>query len=576
MDQPRDDEEMLDEDYWEDEGTSDDFEDMEPNSEEEEIEEMLQEEAMTSEKAESDGEGGQNFPIEIMEDEPEVLKSDAEPEEPKGVADPIEQHPGSSKQEKRPPATPLKSSKSHHTFSRRSGRYKNRSFKGYPKSYMNSSPRKIVRAYKRRAIVKHVPVGRILESSTTKKKVDTIKFAEDSDSSDISIDREDPLQNVPSSTSLLNSKLVKCWTTLKRIPINEEPSIEIVKGPPVVLDPLVNKKKIVFKSKEGDDTVKVVKVVHKPEPLQEYRFPSIPKIRDVKTRNINLILNKPSISAPAPKNVKVVLQKSSNGTYSFVTNGKILPPESFPKAIVYPQYEKQKELKSQEPSTSAQAAVRSIPQMSQGKISFSEPTSITSQSGSSRPSPVPQPEPAPMEAEDLFMIDDDDDEESSPAPPPRRIIVKKFPEPMKQPSPEPFKYIIPQCMLMAQNDRLKIVDENSSSSNSSDNPESCENGDLFVIDQDVDGQKSPPSPPSSVSNSRRKSSLVPLSTDDEPVFEEPFRMPSRPQTNVDLIDSLAKCRVLVRSMLKKLNMPQIDFSTTEGDEYVNMYKMLRN
>lgn len=484
--------------------------------------------------------------------------------------------------EKKLPPTPPKAARK---VFRSSGRFRMRAVKGYPRSYINSSPRRIVRAYKRRAIVKHVPVGRILDDSKRKKKIEPVKFAEDSDSSDISIDREDPLQNESDgATTSLNNKLGKCGTTIKKIPINDEPAIEIIKGPPVVLDPLVQTKKIVFHSKDDDKTVKVVRVVHQPQNAKSYTLPTIPKTREVKMKSIDNIINKPWFSSTAPKkmpvlNQKVVLKKAANGTYSFVTDGRTLPPESFPKAIVYSQYEKQKEQKNHQnplPSTSSQ----SMPKIPLSVVTTIPPTSIVSHAKRSVVSPLPMSSRPPptqsdsmqMNVEDLFIIDEndnDDDEEHVPAPlpskPPQRAA--RLPPPAaKLAPPEPVKYVIAQNMLMGQNDRLKIIDESSNSSNSSDNAESCGNGDLFVLDDECQR----------ASTNRRKAAHIPANNE-EPIFEEaPFHMPSRPQANIDLIDNLAKYRVLVRSMLKKLNMPQIDFSATEGDEYVNMYKMLRN
>lgn len=145
----------------------------------------------------------------------------------------------------------------------------------------------------------------------------------------------------------------------------------------------------------------------------------------------------------------------------------------------------------------------------------------------------------------------------------------------REKTPEPVKYVIPQDLLFSQTEKVKIVAQNLTNLEEKVSLESVGENDLFVIDNEPEEERKPQQEPAPFSKNRRKTTLVPKTDDDEIMFEEqPFQMPLRPQTNIDLIENLAKYRALVSSLLERLSMPQIDFNE-DGDEYINMYKIFR-
>lgn len=146
----------------------------------------------------------------------------------------------------------------------------------------------------------------------------------------------------------------------------------------------------------------------------------------------------------------------------------------------------------------------------------------------------------------------------------------------REKTPEPVKYIIPQDMLFSKTDKIKEIPKELNNLEDIDLPKTLKEIELFVIENEPEEEKRPQSEATSSNKSRRKATLVPKKDDDEMMFEnqEQFIIPVRPQVNIDLIDNLAKCRGLVTSLLEKLKMPQIDF-TEDGDEFINMYKILR-
>ena len=147
---------------------------------------------------------------------------------------------------------------------------------------------------------------------------------------------------------------------------------------------------------------------------------------------------------------------------------------------------------------------------------------------------------------------------------------------------EPEKYVIPQDLLMSSSsDRIKKISREPLGMDTENNAINDNCPDLFVMESDaaftLDEQQSSGSQASSSSKNRRKTSLVPKTNfDDDMVFEEEnFRMPPRPSENIELIETLASYRVLVSGLLKKLQVPPIDFST-DSDDYINTYKIFKN
>lgn len=133
-------------------------------------------------------------------------------------------------------------------------------------------------------------------------------------------------------------------------------------------------------------------------------------------------------------------------------------------------------------------------------------------------------------------------------------------------------YLIPQSMLTSSTEH--VVRKSSASSNESFSNQSAltatspANGeDLFLIQE----QKS--APMNSSGSSRRKSSLEPMQTfSGDTNFDEIFSMPPRPRQNIQLIESLARYRTIVKFMLNHLQINQIDFN---NDDYINLYKFYR-
>lgn len=141
---------------------------------------------------------------------------------------------------------------------------------------------------------------------------------------------------------------------------------------------------------------------------------------------------------------------------------------------------------------------------------------------------------------------------------------------IREESPLPEKYVIPQDMLMSATERVQVIEQR---------PEEKVNvatdynfADMFVMDLEED-KKAPPT--STDARHKRKSSIVPKNDDDMKFNGKPALMTPRPQENIDLLDNLASYRALVGALLKKLGMPKIDFNEDSSD-YINIYKIYRN
>lgn len=152
---------------------------------------------------------------------------------------------------------------------------------------------------------------------------------------------------------------------------------------------------------------------------------------------------------------------------------------------------------------------------------------------------------------------------------------------LREESPEPTKYLIPQDMLMSSSEKVKVVERKPVPS-----PVNVATDynfdDMFVMELEPEEEKSSPtkaSVPSILLRHKRKASIVPKD-DDGIEFDAKRAKPAatplpRPQENIDLIENLATYRVYVAALLKKLKMPPMDFSE-ESSEYINTYKIYRN
>ncbi|CAG9798853.1 unnamed protein product [Chironomus riparius] len=103
---------------------------------------------------------------------------------------------------------------------------------------------------------------------------------------------------------------------------------------------------------------------------------------------------------------------------------------------------------------------------------------------------------------------------------------------------QPVKYLIPQNLLASQNDELSTdsIKNDCNASTSKSNRNSVSSDENLDISHSV--------------------------------------IPDRPQINFDLIDALADYRVIARYLFNKLDVSPIDFDGT--DDYINLYKLSRN
>lgn len=162
------------------------------------------------------------------------------------------------------------------------------------------------------------------------------------------------------------------------------------------------------------------------------------------------------------------------------------------------------------------------------------------------------------------------------------ILERSSPSANREQSPEPTKYVIPQDMLMSSTEKAKVV-ERKPAQQTVNVASDFNFSDMFVMDlEPEDEKKAASSATATVSpllRHKRKASIV-LKNDDETEFDakrtKPTQLPPpRPQENIDLIENLALYRVLVSSILKKRDMPPMDFSEDSTD-YINTYKIYRN
>ncbi|CAO1356467.1 unnamed protein product [Diamesa hyperborea] len=99
--------------------------------------------------------------------------------------------------------------------------------------------------------------------------------------------------------------------------------------------------------------------------------------------------------------------------------------------------------------------------------------------------------------------------------------------------------------------------------------------DLFMIQDDSSSTKRKV-PMNNSGSSKRKSFLEPIDTFDEDShlerIKESHDLPLRPRQNIQLIESLARYRTIVKFLLNRLEIQQIDFN---NDDYINLYKIYR-
>lgn len=137
-------------------------------------------------------------------------------------------------------------------------------------------------------------------------------------------------------------------------------------------------------------------------------------------------------------------------------------------------------------------------------------------------------------------------------------------------------YTIPQSLL-SSTEPLADTSSESISKQSLRSLESPPNGeDLFLIQKDPP-RKQPSVPIMDPTQRRRKAALKPKRSFSEETktfehIEEHFNMPARPRQNIQLIESLARYRTIVKFILNHLDINQIDFN---NDDYINLYKFNR-
>lgn len=507
----------------------------------------------------------------------------------------------------------------------KNNRSPNRVFAMKPGNLKYLSPLRIVRSYKKqnqnqfknRLISNYLamqikkgsknPVSSVKSSKHTRAKECALRrnATGDSSSSDdvdaceiVPEKTSDPLQTTKPISTSIDDKLGKCGTTLTKVTV---PAVERVFTQPIIKKPdekPSTSNKVSFYPASSTEYFKVVSLRRHPKkssppytkPTKPITFPSITVRKDLITPQI--------ITTPPPKTIssecqpststsastvpqfafaqpetsptagfnKVRLQKSANGTYKIVNtaNTKSLPPESFPKAIVYPKFDLKKLLLD---TTNVPRTSTNLPPATNARQA--EPSSIKS--------------PAPIQKKILiypeFIDDDSSSDDARPQPEARKTFWIGGPsnQPSRVKPPALARYIIPQDLLLSPSNTIKRVAKvKPALLEPTANIENFDDSDLFVIEDEPEDEekKTTETVPKSLKN-QRKTALVPKTDNDEMSFEEPpFQMLPRPQANIDLIDNLAKYRVLVGSILKKLKMPQIDFNE-DGDEYINMYKILR-
>lgn len=230
---------------------------------------------------------------------------------------------------------------------------------------------------------------------------------------------------------------------------------------------------------------------------------TIQRLNNLGTGKQNLLISKTNF----------ITLNSIQSVASYESEQSSLAPESFPKAIVYPDTKKHNVQPSKVTDPTKMSFIEVFTKAAEHQIktqkSINQKASKLESNSKSKARVSVQ---KPQESSKIESVKVDD-------------------EPSKT---EPFKYIIPQNLLASQNTNPNKTDSNASTSKSHRNSVSSEESQEYSH----------------------------------------YTIPERPQINFDLIDSLADYRVIARYLFNKLNIPHIDFDGT--DDYINLYKLSRN
>jgi hypothetical protein len=415
------------------------------------------------------------------------------------------------------------------------------------KGKLGKSPNRIVKAYKRRAYLKNMndmkwnslnalpPTGNLVGSSSVPKVIQD------------QIATYNATRPVPSTSSAIDGKLMKCGTTIKKLtPPADEPMIKFGGHSSFQSDPL-HAKSIQHYPSIDKNKLKIVRLPNSAQTSKSTGYFNLcPKVlKRVSPPKIKFTINEAGIPVRVDTIKKDAKPKLANPKPK--KDWLPVPPTiRYPKAMKPPK----------EPVKVPQAIIYP-----------SKPATVK---------PTIPPLRELYDAEDASGSAPALVEEASPSIG-SHVKIVKLPTPATQEKPpEPIKYVIPQDLLMSPtNDRIKKVKRNILRFGQPGTSKTTNGGELFVVDE-IEEEKKLPEPVAKQSMSRRKSILIPKPTDDDILFDEPlYHMATRPQANVDLMNNLARYRVIVKSMLARLNMPEIDLSNENGDDYINLYKIYR-
>ncbi|CAO1370451.1 unnamed protein product [Diamesa tonsa] len=140
-------------------------------------------------------------------------------------------------------------------------------------------------------------------------------------------------------------------------------------------------------------------------------------------------------------------------------------------------------------------------------------------------------------------------------------------------------YTMPQNLVKPSKEDVRNVPASSSEVKSKQSgikiTSTSNEDDLFMIQDDFKPIQRKVPMNNSGSN-RRKTFLEPIDTFDEDShierIKESHDLPLRPRQNIQLIESLARYRTIVKFLLNRLEIQQIDFN---NDDYINLYKIYR-
>lgn len=427
---------------------------------------------------------------------------------------------------------------------------------------MYSPHRRILRAYRRRAAMRYSPkkkfpsqeqtqVIAVETSSSPEAEKEKPKFSPSNYPSSFTQGMVtvrkletllEPKRNEPSTSSTLN------------VLANDQSGTRIMFYPPGVNSRPITISKVSIKVAPGGNSAKKV--------------PFLPKILRPKLRKIKPFYKSkpaeakrsppPKILHSSPTGNRIRLQKLSDGTYGLQRNN--VQPRTFQSAYM--------ESKIMNHITQAQKSVpnnglKNLPVATSNSAAIS----VTPPSHTYK---VPQKNMILEKIESLHQKNSTKEDQ-----------MTAVELPTVQEKPETFKYLIPQNMLASATDKIKPLNPTPTQLRSLlVQPTALKSqnnrADLFVVDNDSDGEKKESESSSNNERSRRKSTLVPKKDNIDCQFEEsPVKVLPRPQANMDLIENLTNYRVMVSKLMKKLNIPDFDFSNEDSDNYINLYKIYR-